>query len=321
MSSYAFPTSDQIDPLTGLPKKKKQQQAVNQAWQNAGGQQAIQQSLNQNPYSSFAGSFYGPPGSGRLPLPGMPDYKGLIEAQLAPFKLELGAQGTADAATRAAQTQRAFTLFGQVPDPDQLGPGINPDFVRSDITPATRQLAQENTDAGLSIAARQAKAFKDQVRQIKNALAARGALRSGEAGHQLQEAQGARDRADFDARDNLAQIVAGIQAGYAEAEQRRQLQLAQAAGQAETSVRQQFPYSPPATTDTGQMPSPEISAGQPPAQRDDLPPGWIGAPPPGQITGPTAPLDLAAILGTVKPPDPRTIRLPGGGGSYNSFGI
>lgn len=242
MSSY-FPD---VDPQTGLPKKKKQQQAVNQAWQNAGGQPAVTQSLLQNPLGTFGPSSqvdYGFGRQGAFRSPGMPDYRALIDndAGYAQAKLDLGAQGVSDAASRAAMTQRALTLFGgPLPQFEQI-PGLNQEFLNQDVTPITRQLAQANTDAGLSIAARQAKAFKDQVRQIKNALASRGALRSGEAGHQLQNAQLGYDQAKFDSSDELMQFIGGLQAGYAEKQRLEKQLLAKEAAQAEARVRESYP--------------------------------------------------------------------------------
>lgn len=242
MSSY-FPSPDDIDPATGLPKKKKQQNAVNQAWAPFANQ--IQSSLSANPQASFGPSSqvdYGFGGLGQFKIPGAPDYRALIENDPAysQFKLDLGAQGVSDAASRAAQTQRAFTLFGQVPDINTL-PGLNADFLNQDITPATRELAQKNTDAGLSIIARQDKAFKDQIRTIKKALASRGLLESGETRHQLQEAQLGRDQARFDTSDALSQLIAGLQQGFAEAQRQRAAQQAQAAGEAQGRVAQQYP--------------------------------------------------------------------------------
>jgi hypothetical protein len=178
---------------------------------------------------------------GQPPLPSnVPDYAGLIrnDPLYQQLRGDLGAQGIQDAAARAAQTQRALVLFGQVPQFDGLA-GLNPDWLNQDVSDQTRQLAQQNTDAGLSLAARQSKAFNDQIRQIRNSLAARGALRSGEAGHQFQEAQHGFDQAKFDATQELIDFISGLQAGFAQSERARQGQLAQGAQDASQRVPQQ----------------------------------------------------------------------------------
>lgn len=313
-------SSLEYDPLTGLPKKKSQQKPLSFT------QQQIQQSLAANPQAGFGPSpqvDYGFGAMGGFKLPGAPDYASLINNDPAynQFKLDLGAQGVSDAASRAAQTQRAFTLFGQVPDINTL-PGLNADFLNQDITPATRELAQKNTDAGLSIIARQDKAFKDQVRAIKNALASRGALRSGEAAYSLQEAQLGRDQARFDTTDALSQLIAGLQQGFAEAQRQRAAQQAQAAAEASGRVAQQYP----ATAPVGGNTAGQISAGGAQAAPRGFNPAPGYTPMPGEPTfqgqpGPVKPLDLEAILRTVAPPKPGEIRLPGGGGSLSYFGL
>lgn len=74
-------------------------------------------------------------------------------------------------------------------------------------------------EMGLALRARQDKAFRDQVRVIKNALAARKALRSGEAEHQLREAQLQRDKAAFDTTEEPIQFIRGLQKGLEAREQ------------------------------------------------------------------------------------------------------
>lgn len=322
---YAHGILDPLDPATGLPKKKKQANP-----QASFTQQQVQQSLAGNPQSTFGPSpqvDYGFGQAGSYKIPGAPDYKSLIESLIAPLRLELGAQGASDAASRAAQTQRAFTLFGQVPDDLNGLAGLNQNYLQSDITPETRQLAEQNTASGLSVSARLNKEYKDNLRQIKNALAARGALRSGEAGFALQEAQGQRDRADFDARDSLSQLVAGIQAGFAEAEHQRRLQEAGAASDAEGRVRELYPATAPVGGNTaGQVPAAPISGGQQFAPRTAANPAPGYTPMPGEPTfagqnGPVKPLDIEAILRAIAPPKPGEIRLPGGGGSLSYFGL
>lgn len=221
----------EVDPLTGLPRQRRPQ--------------------NQRQLESMANTFaaqprpsgYSPTSSGvpQITIRGQqPNYQDLIQNDplFRQMRADLGAQGVQDAASRAAQTQRALVLFGQVPSFDALA-GLNPEWLNQDVTAQTRQLAQQNTDAGLSLAARQQEQFKNQVREIRNALAARGALRSGESAHQLQQAQTGYDRAKFDATQELMDFISGLQAGFAQAERGRQSQLGQGAAEAAGRVPDQ----------------------------------------------------------------------------------
>ncbi len=293
MSSYYTASGQQglegVDPLTGLPKKKKQA-AVNPSL--AAQSEALNKQFGLGVYAPVAS---GVPGLPQVGLPtSTPDYRALIDndALYSQAKLDFGAQGVSDAAQRAALTQRALTLFGQVPADDGLK-GLNADWLNQDVTPETRLLAQQNTDSGLSVVARQAKAFKDQVRNIKNALAARGALRSGETGHQLQDAQLGYDQAKFDTTAELADFLSGLQRGYAESQRTGRSQLAAQAEAAAGRVGQQYPAPSGA-------PTPEYPT--------------ISSPAPGTIHGSPLPKpptteQIIALLGGSQPPpftpDPR----------------
>ena len=107
------------DPRTGMPKKKQKP----------------------NPYGAITGSLAGPGfggggfGGGQIPGGGYgggfggnlgpistpsytPDYKTLIAKALEPLNLQLGAEGSADAATRNAQLVRGIGQFGEQFDPE-----------------------------------------------------------------------------------------------------------------------------------------------------------------------------------------------------------
>jgi hypothetical protein len=92
--------------------------------------------------------------------------------------------------------------------------------------------------------ARMEKLRKDNVRAIKNALASRGALRSGEAGYQLGEEQQRYSTAQYDARSQLVDLLAGIEAGYANSSRARAGQQAGAANTAFGNAVQSG-YQPP----------------------------------------------------------------------------
>lgn len=162
-----------------------------------------------------------------------PDYKALIEAAIAPFRQQLGGFSAADAAALAAAQRRAVVQFGEyVPgNLDLLGPNYT-----GNIDETTRRLAAENTQAGLSTVARLNRAHTDALRQITNVLAARGVLRSGQTGAEMGREQTNYTTAQYDSRQNLLDYLGGLQAGFAQAEQQRQWQLAQAAIAAQQNI-------------------------------------------------------------------------------------
>lgn len=166
-------------------------------------------------------------------------------------RADLSAQGISDAAQRAAATQRALVQFGVVPDFEEAGGNLGLSdqqlsFLRQDVTPEVRELARESTEEGLSVTGRIREQNERNIRQIRNALAARGMLRSGELGFQLGEAQQAFKRAQFGARNELLDYLGGVQAAYVEAERMRQRQLAEAARA--VPVPEPSPVSGPVTS-------------------------------------------------------------------------
>lgn len=181
---------------------------------------------------------YGSPGAARaLPVPVMPaysggdpaDYQGLVDRMLAGLRREAAAATAARRADMGASAQRAIIQFGEVPE------GIDKqvsDLLSSD----TRGLAQKNTSANLSTVARLNEAHNDAIAGIKNALAARGILSSGELGNQNEREQTAYVRSQFDARNQLLDYLAGLQSAFNEAERAQSWALAQAAMSAAASI-------------------------------------------------------------------------------------
>ena len=252
-----------IDPYTGLPKKKQ-----------SFTQQQVNASLAANPQGTFGPSplvDYGSIGSsgaigGPIRTPGfLPDYASLINTDpvFSQLRSDLAALGVSDAASRAASTQRAIAQFGLVPDLNGLQ-GLNASMLNEDITPEARALAQRNSEAGLSITARQERQFQNALRQMRNALAARGALRSGEAGFQAQELQRDYDAARFDTTQQLVDFIAGLQAGFADRERQRQMQQSQGA---ESAMSRQMQLNP-ATGET--ITYPQAPAAPAPEPQDQL---------------------------------------------------
>jgi hypothetical protein len=133
---------------------------------------------------------------------------------------DLSAQGISDRSQADTLAQRALVQFGEVPALEGLDARLaGPEFAR--ISGVARPLAEANTQSGMSIVARMEKLRKDNVRAIKNALASRGALRSGEAGYQLGEEQQRYSTAQYDARQQLVDLLAGIEAGVAAGSRQR----------------------------------------------------------------------------------------------------
>lgn len=174
-------------------------------------------------------------------LPGFtPDYKSLITQALGPLTAQLGAEGSADLAGRNSALIRGLTQFGEQFDPSGAQAAFGQDFYNQaglgDILPQANALAAENTKAGFSVAARQKSAFERSVQQIRDALAARGLLRSGATGVALQGAQKEFETGQYDARQQLADYAASVQQGYVAAQRQRAAQLE--AAQREEAERQ-----------------------------------------------------------------------------------
>jgi hypothetical protein len=156
---------------------------------------------------------------------------------------DLSAQGISDRSQADTLAQRALVQFGEVPSLEGLDARLaGPEFAR--LAGTARPLAEQNTASGMSIVARMDKLRKDNVRAIKNALASRGALRSGEAGYQLGEEQQRYSTAQYDARSQLVDLLAGIEAGYANSQRGRAGQQAAAANQGMQQVIQMYPNGP-----------------------------------------------------------------------------
>lgn len=172
------------------------------------------------------------------------------------YKAQSAAERVADLASRTAARQRAVTLFGDVPDFSgtagaQFGEGFS-----KDINDTIRGLAQENTAAGLSTVARINQAHQDAIEGIRNALASRGILSSGETGYQLGREDLATTKTRYDATQQLLDYLNGVQSGFVQSERARSMGLANAASAAASRLM----YRPPA-------PSPPPQPGQPPQQQ------------------------------------------------------
>lgn len=153
-------------------------------------------------------------------------------------RANLAAQRVSDLASRTAARQRAIALFGEVPDFGGFG-GLGEGF-ESDINETTRGLAAQNTAAGLSTTARIEKAHAETLQRIKDQLAARGILSSGELPYQYDREGLAHRQVQFDSRQQLLDYLAGVQSAFVEAERQRQAALQNAAYAAAGRLRPSY---------------------------------------------------------------------------------
>lgn len=239
----------QLDPATGLPKKKTpgytQQQVTTSLALNP---QAGLQYVNPNVFAPLAG--VNPIGStsssdtgGSSPF----DVQKLLDSLLNPIKSDLAAQGQVDLAGRNAGINRALVQFGQLPDFGQaqqalglnIGDIVSPDTAQlaaSNPYSATKQLAQQHTDA---------------VQKIRQALAARGMLQSGELGYQLNREQQQYGQAQYNAGQQLLDFINGLQQGYLQSEAQRQATLGSSANNALQQLLGLFPNGLPGSNGGG----------------------------------------------------------------------
>ena len=222
------------DPRTGMPRNRRQAQRQTIPYLSQGA----------TPPAGGAPGGGGGQQYGPLNLPGYtPDYRSLISQALAPLQAQLGAEGSADAASRNAALIRGIGQFGEQFDPTTAQAAFGQDFYRQagleGWLPQANLLAGQNTQAGFSISSRLKTAFEKSVQQIQDALAARGLLRSGATGTALQGAQKEYEGGQYDARQSLMDYLSSAQQGFVAGERARQQQLL-AAGREEAGRQAQL---------------------------------------------------------------------------------
>ena len=169
-----------------------------------------------------------------------PDYQSILNEDPAftALKGSLSAQGIASAAQRRQATNQALVQFGAVPDfASQASKlGLSPDalaMLRADIDPATSALASGNQFSTEHELQRQ----EDQAMlALRNNLAARGALSSGENAYQSGNQEHAYEGAQQDALMKLLGAITGYQQNYVTNQQSSQQQLVQGIQQAEQNA-------------------------------------------------------------------------------------
>lgn len=218
------------NPITGLSSPYKSYTDYWNTKGNFGGQ--FQPYDSSGPWDSPTGA--GPSGGapsdpGAPSGPQMPNFTDILNSDpwLRQYNLDMMAQSASDKASRDAAIDQGLIRYGEVPDQFQVG-GIDARELQSILTPEVRQLAQQNTSSGMSLKARTAQTYQDTLSQVKNVLAARGALQSGETGYQLGRTDQDYNRTVYDQKNQLLDYVNGVQQGYVAAERARQQSLFQA---------------------------------------------------------------------------------------------
>jgi hypothetical protein len=155
-----------------------------------------------------------------------PALQALIDADpsYAKYVTDAQAQDAADRAQRNASMQRAMEDYGLMPDlsgsASQLGL-TNTDLSQIQ-TPEAQTLANANTTSGMSTTAQLNLARSNALKNIVNALAGRGMMRSGDTGYNTGQEEQAATLAQYNAQKTLLDYLAGIQSGYAAAVKQRQ---------------------------------------------------------------------------------------------------
>lgn len=120
-----------------------------------------------------------------------PDYQSLLanDPGYMAIKQTLSAQGTTNDASRKQAINQALIQYGAVPDLNSVSTqlGIPLAQLQALIDPATGALAKANSDAGLSTTAQLAHQEANAMRDLRNNLAARGALSSGDDAYRTNE--------------------------------------------------------------------------------------------------------------------------------------
>jgi len=208
-----------------------------------------------------------PPGGG-----GGNPYGGILSEFLNSSKARFAADSAADAASRDAALRRYVISYGQVPDFDKLGiSGSARGFLEKALDQKTKDLALANTKEGTSVYARQAKANEVANRRIPAQLAARGMLRSGQTGSDLQDQAQNYKIQGFDTLNEMLGSVEGTVGNFLAAERARADALAQAELQAQMAAMENYggdmygdPQTPANWRDTVLGTRPQTSVWKPP---------------------------------------------------------
>lgn len=218
-----------------------------------------------------------------------PRYQALINADplYSQYVTDSGAQSVSDKASRDAAMRRSLEEFGQVPDFSSAASslGLSAADLAAIVTPQARGIAASNTAAGTSTVARLNQSYADAQRNVVNALASRGMMRSGDTGYALNRTNLANTQQNYDARKTLLDYLAGAQSGYTAAEKARQQGLYQSLTDAYGRVLAKYPNGLPAVAAAAAAKKPAAATTTPAAAAT---PAWVN-PSTRVVTAPGAP--------------------------------
>lgn len=240
-----------------------------------------------------ADAVYGPgqpivvsPGREAIPdrtIPGYtPDYNAIVAGDplLRQELANLSASGIASEAQRRGAVQRAVIGYGETPAlQGDLG------YLAGDIDPLTRQLASQNTGAGLSTTGRMTRTHSEALSNLRYALAARGMLRSGATGVGVGQEGDRYKQARYDAANQLIDYLSGVSSAWAEAQ--RNLAIGRAGAQSGARSRA-ISENPPV--------APTTIAGEPAIPPLTIPGPEVVVTPPKEAVPATDPYDPYAAL-------------------------
>ena len=164
-----------------------------------------------------------PTGGGGMPgsLNYTPDYMSLIMSDPAYAALaeQISGRDVSNSAQRQAATEQALIQFGAVPDFSSLATslGLSPQAIQMlqhDIDPNAAALAQANTRSGLSTEAQLQQGQQHAIMGLRNNLAARGALSSGDDAYRTNIQNQAYTQAQQAALNSLLSAIGGYQNQY-----------------------------------------------------------------------------------------------------------
>lgn len=125
---------------------------------------------------------------------------------------DVAASRISSQAQLSAARRRALTMYGEIPDFSPNAGLVGE--VAPDVDNTVRQLAQQNTAAGLSTTGRLRQAYDENVKALQNSLAARGLLSSGETGYQVGKQNTQYQQTRYDALQQLLDLLANYQGSY-----------------------------------------------------------------------------------------------------------
>lgn len=160
----------------------------------------------------------------------------------------LSAADQQNAAVRDQGIAQALVQYGMIPDFSQLSSlGLSPDALsalQAAITPQVRALAQQNTANGLSTQAQLQQQEQQAMLGLRNNLAARGALSSGDDAYRTGLQEHAYALAQNKALQSLLGFLGGQQQTYLTNHQQGQQQLAQAIPGIVNNLVGEYPTGP-----------------------------------------------------------------------------